>query len=371
MDPREPAAIPESLAYLRDALGPAATASPLWPSLSRLDWVAGLPCAAAPGYVYLAGSIHGVAVGGGGGTLAEAASRLSGEAAEVAARHSGAAPSSLPGDPAIDAIWRRSGNVPRVAAVDLADGRRLGVPAAAILPAPATGPQGDAPPSGLGLAAGPDRAAARLAGLMELIERDAIAAWWLDGARPRRLDPPALDAAAARLARLRAGAPVPRPSGFLSLTSPTGMPVVCALSRDASGRGMAFGFKAAFDALAAADGAIMELLQMEIALDLARSRAARDAPTPEDLRVLRRADLDSNAFACFAPSPAVSSGHRLSSLGGVVSGLASRGCRVVAVDLAGPLGGLAVAKVLATGLRPFPGGQGARRDAPGAVAPLM
>jgi ribosomal protein S12 methylthiotransferase accessory factor YcaO len=143
------------------------------------------------------------------------------------------------------------------------------------------------------------------------------------------------------------------------------------MSRDATGRGTAFGFKAALDEAVAADGAIMELLQMEIALELARHRAAEQAPTPDDLRILRLADLDSEAFPCFVASATEAPYPRLAGLDDLVARLASRGHRVVATDLAGPPAGLAVAKVTATGLRPFPGGGRAKEGAPGAFADLM
>ncbi len=319
MEPPGPEAIPRSLAHLRDALGPGAAASPLWPSLARLDWVAAVPNAAAPAYVYLAAAVGGVAVGGGGGDLAGACARLAGEAAEVVAR------------------------------------------AAA----------GDAPPSGLGLAAGPDPGAARLAGLLELIERDAVAAWWLDGVRPHACAPAVRAGAEARLARLRAGAEVPRSTCLLSLVSPSGVPVVCAMSREAAGGGMAFGFKAALDPSAAAEGAIVELLQMEIALELARHRAENRASTPDDQRILRLAALDAAAFAAFEPLAAEPARPGLATLERLLAHLAGQGCDVVAMDFAVPPGGLAVASVTATGLRPFPGSGRANQGAPGAVAALM
>jgi ribosomal protein S12 methylthiotransferase accessory factor len=302
-------------------------------------------------------------VGGGGADPAEASVRLSGEAAEVIAARAGAEASRLPGDPEIDAIWSDPGDGTRVGATDLADGRALGVCIG--------GSDAAAAEFGPGLAAGIDQEAARLAGLLELIERDAVAVWWLDGRRPAELEPSVLAVAEALLASLRAGASVLRESAFLALVSPVRVPVVCALSRDAAGGGLAFGFKAAMDPRVAAEGATVELLQMEIALELARYRATRQATTAEDLRVLRRADLDPDAFACFTPTAAEPSPPKLSGLDGLVTHLAALGRRAIAVDLAGPPGGLSVAKVLATGLRPFPGGGEARCDAPGAVAPLM
>jgi hypothetical protein len=52
--------------------------------------------------------------------------------------------------------------------------------------------------------------------------------------------------------------------------------------------------------------------------------------------------------------------------------LSAAGCRVLAANLAGLPRGLAVAKVFATGLRPYPGGsKAAAPDSPGRIAALM
>ncbi|MCB1352153.1 MAG: hypothetical protein KDK03_05405, partial [Rhodobacteraceae bacterium] len=69
----------DGVAQLLGALAEADRAR-LAPGLSRLDWVAPLPNAAAPGFLYLAGALDGAAAGGGGRTPAEAAGRLAGEA---------------------------------------------------------------------------------------------------------------------------------------------------------------------------------------------------------------------------------------------------------------------------------------------------
>ena len=100
--------------------------------------------------------------------------------------------------------------------------------------------------------------------------------------------------------------------------------------------------------------------------------AIDEKPTgSKDPFALRRAALDRGSFACLTPTMAEPPGPRLSGLDELVAHLAAEGRRAVAVDLAGPPGGFAVAKVLATGLRPFPGGSAASRGAPGAIAPLM
>ena len=89
------------------------------------------------------------------------------------------------------------------------------------------------------------------------------------------------------------------------------MPVVCALSRDADGRGLALGLKAALDPAAAAMGALMELLQMELALEMARHREARGGAAAGDRGPLARAALVPEDFAAFAaPPPVAAAGRR-------------------------------------------------------------
>lgn len=346
--------------------------SPLRASLAHLDWAGFLPASAAPGYVYLAASCRGVPVGGGGLTPAEAAARCAGEATEVLVQSAPQPRSTDPPRDAIDALWLAEAHratAPRIRAFSLTDQTPIGVPAAAVHPDLARADH--APPASLGLAAAADPAAARTAALLELVERDAAARWWMG----REL-PPALAAAdlpARALAAARDGAARPRPTWFARLCGPTGIPAICAASRDAQGeRGLAFGFKAGFDARAAAYGALMELLQMEIALEIARHRAARGLAGPGDAGPLARAALDPDAYAAFACRPPRSETIETVDLGGLVLRLAALGMEPVVVDLAGPPGGLATAKAFVAGLRPMPGGV-LRPDAgaPGAKAVLM
>jgi ribosomal protein S12 methylthiotransferase accessory factor len=336
-----------------------------------LDWVSRLPSGAAPGFVYLAGACRGIPVGGGGRDLAEAAARLAGETAEVLAQTAEPRATDAPADPAIDALWTAAPSPLRVAATDAA-GRRVGVPAAAIFLSGRAAAEraAAAPPASLGLAAGPAAPAARLAALLELIERDAAAAWWCAGRAPRQLDAGIVAGAAGDLARLRADATLPRVTAFLSLPTPFGVPVVCALSRDEAGSGLAIGLKAALDPVAAAAGALVELLQMELALELARHRAARGAPAAADRGVLARADLapdDLPAFAARLAAVAPPSGA--ADFAALATRLADRGVSVTFADLPAPPSVLAVAKAFAPALRPLPG-SGAAPGAPGALAPL-
>ncbi|MFO1106166.1 MAG: YcaO-like family protein [Amaricoccus sp.] len=369
-------AFPESVAQLRATLGPTREAVvPLLPALAALDWVITLPNAAAPHFVYLAGACGGVPVGGGGRDLDEAAGRLAGEAAEVLAQR--AAPTLCTGqdDPAISAVWTNGRPHALVPAFNLTRDRHGAAPATAIHTDPVFDSERreDAPPRSLGLAAGSDPAAARLGGLLELIERDAAARWWAGERRPRMLDAGQTVGAAADLVRLRSGAVLPgRGTSFLELASPTGLPVVCALSRDPDGRGLALGFKAALGLRAATQAALVELLQMEIGLEMARHRRAQGRSVPGDAGPLGRAALDPEAFAAFAAlPPRLEARPSIAGLDDLVGHLADLGYEATAVDLR-PTGGLAVAKVFVPGLRPMPGGaERPQAGAPGERAELM
>ena len=363
-------AFPDSVARLRAALeaDPRADAAVLG-ALGALDWAAVLPSGGAPGFVYLAGAVAGLPVGGGGRDLAEAAGRLAGEASEVAAQHRlPPEPCDLPVAPELRAVW---GDGPAMPARDLVRGGGAGAPIAAIFPAVAAAP--GAPPRSLGLAAGRDRDAARLSALLELVERDAAAAWWSGDVRPRAVDLAAAAGLAADLAALRAGAAAPRATALMALPSPTGLPVICVLSRDATGGGLAFGLKAALDPARAIAGATIELLQMEIALEIARLRADQGRATPYDAIPLGHAALDPDAHPAFAPlPPQPAPAPEVADADALVARLGAFGLGVVMVDLEGPEGGLAVAKAFVAGLRPTPSPAAATRaDAPGAKTALM
>jgi hypothetical protein len=133
-----PRKVSDSVARLTSALGAGDAA--LFSDLAALDWVSVLPNAAAPGFVYLAGACGGLAVGGGGRDLGEAAGRLAGETAETLARLAIPRPSSAPADPAIDALWGTQ--PPRIAARRLSDGAAIGVPSGAIHAAATAPPRG-------------------------------------------------------------------------------------------------------------------------------------------------------------------------------------------------------------------------------------
>ena len=257
-----------------------------------------LPSAAAPGFVYLAGACRGLPVGGGGRDIAEATARLVGETAEVLAQL-GPRCRATPGRPAIDEGWTTAPAPLRVPPSG-GGGRPVGVPAAAIFlaAAPRRNERDGAAreprarrrvrPGG-----GPARSAPRA---RRARRRGRLVA---RGAAPRQLDAGAAALAGAALAELRAGAAEPRATGFLALPRGPGCRS-SARCRAGRGRGFAFGLKAALDPAAAALGALIELMQMELALEMARHRAARGGAAAGDRGPLARAALTPEDFAAFA-----------------------------------------------------------------------
>ena len=133
-------------------------------------------------------------------------------------------------------------------------------------------------PMSSGCAAGPDTAAASLAALLELIERDAAALWWDGGHPPRPVPLEASLAAADAIATLRAGNPG-RATWLLDITSDLGVPVLLAASCDAaSGKGVCLGFSARLNAAAAARAAVLEMAQMELAHHVVLAKRAERGP---------------------------------------------------------------------------------------------
>ena len=273
---------------------------------AALDWVTRLPSAAAPGFVYLAGAAAGLRSAAAAPISPRPRRAWAGETAEVLAQTADPVPSAFPAiRPSTrpgHSILRRSASPQPTPSAAGGSACRPRQSFFAARRSPSAGPM--LPPRASG--SPPDRipTAARLAGLLELIERDAAAGWWCEGVRPRQADAADIAAAAAELAGFRAGAAAARPTGFLVLEAAARVPVVCAMSSDADGRGLAFGLKAAPEVAgcrfrragrADADGAC--------ARDGAPPRRA-GRPVGRGPGPLARAALAPEAFAALAAWPA-------------------------------------------------------------------
>src|SRR4029077_8814669 len=109
---------------------------------------------------------------------------------------------------------------------------------------------------------------AALHGLLELVERDAVALWWRGGC-PARIVPDA--SGSATLEHLRGG-PTRRRSWLLDITSDVGVPVVVAASCNDDGFGLCCVFAARMTRAQAADAAVREMAQMELAYHLSNMK---------------------------------------------------------------------------------------------------
>ncbi|MEL6780843.1 MAG: YcaO-like family protein [Pseudomonadota bacterium] len=119
-----------------------------------------------------------------------------------------------------------------------------------------------------GCAAGLSRSAARMSGLLELIERDAVARWWYG---IRRCPPVPWRACGLPPELFRWLETRSRRTWIIDVTSDIGIPVAVAVGADSDGRSIALGHAAGTDWPAAALAATTELVQMEFSLQLARS----------------------------------------------------------------------------------------------------
>jgi ribosomal protein S12 methylthiotransferase accessory factor len=333
-------------------------------------------------------------VSGIGFTLREALTACIGEGVELLSQFGGANDCvSMRADqaladagPAMRALWDYLGpyrvGVPEeqcdwVAGTCIGDGARRWLPADLCLRRP-PGQQQVAPPwpLSIGCGAGHDRDAAALHGLLELVERDAVARWWRGEQPPRQLaaGSEAARIADATLARLREGAAGPaRTSWLLDITGEPGIPAIAAVSCDPNGLGVCFGFAARSSLAAAARGALLELAQMELAHEVVMAKRAErgeDAWNEADRRHADRyARLDAARCTVLRPLPPRATMASLppcddaALLALLAARLANAGVEVCAVDLTHLEYGVAVMRVAAPGLQPHP-------DAPPVPSPL-
>jgi ribosomal protein S12 methylthiotransferase accessory factor len=268
--------------------------------------------------------------------------------------------------PALRGLWagvqmyRRdpaAARVDWVVAANLADGSPAYLPADLCLRRPASVRDIDPPwPLSTGCGAGTDPLGATLHGLLELIERDAVALWFRGGA-PARVVPPG--PGSALLGQLR-GDVTQRRTWLLDITSDIGVPVVVAAACNDDGFGFSRGFACRPTLAAAADAALMELAQMELGYHLsATKRALRGEAALNDTdrqHIDRHMQLDVvNAPALHPVVPPTSpddffSNDSIAVLASVRKRLAAVGVEVFAVNLTRTALGIPVTRTLAPGL---------------------
>ncbi len=260
-----------------------------------------------------------------------------------------------------------------VAGSRLADGRKLWLPEDLCF---RDGPESDGMvspfPMSIGCAAGPTFARAAVHGLLELIERDAASLWWRGGRPGRRLDPDseAHRLAVSSLAVARAFADRRR-SWLIDITSDVGVPCVAAVSCLPDGFGFACGMACRPTLAAAAQSALLELFQVELADQLVvAKRAERGAAAlnERDLGHLRRSGtVDTASCDLLHPTSPPANYHdwddsdppRL--IPRIVERLADLGIEVLVVDLTRHDIGVPAARIVAPGLQLEPSRMVTRR----------
>lgn len=219
-------------------------------------------------------------------------------------------------------------------------------------------------PLSAGCAAGPSRAAAIAHAVLELIERDAAAQWWIGGRRGRGISVEMLAAtgATALIVGLRRESGMRRTT-LLDITGDLGVPSVAALSFDGDGSGMACGLAARLSLGAAIRAAVLEMCQMELSRRLARLKLERDGEArltrreADLLRLGRSLTADDCALlqpvGLGAPDPAAVAPTDDEALGRLAERLRERRLDAFVVDLTRPWLGIAAARVVIPGLQPM------------------
>ncbi len=189
------------------------------------------------------------------------------------------------------------------------------------------------PAHSIGCAAGPTSEAAILAGLMELVERDALARWW-HGMR-----------AVPGLAESDGG-------WLLALPHPLNLPVIVALATDPSGV-VVLGAAADIEAGRAAERARLERGQIAVLMAAERHGLIVDPVDPLHARLANwRADTDIAASTWLRPSGALNL-HDLPPVGGLpacIDRLRAAGHDLVVLDQTRPEIGVPVVRVVVPGM---------------------
>ncbi|MER8439511.1 YcaO-like family protein [Mesorhizobium sp. M1312] len=119
-----------------------------------------------------------------------------------------------------------------------------------------------------GCAAGPSADAAKLAAILELVERDATGRWWYGRRQRQIIDPSCLSGIDALVDWLWDRE---RRTWLFDITSDIDIPVIAAASAEPEGKDVSLGFAAGKNLQSAATAALTEMLQMEISLGASRA----------------------------------------------------------------------------------------------------
>ena len=234
-------------------------------------------------------------------------------------------------------------------------------------------------PLTVGCAAGLSVERATLSGLLELIERDAMALWWRGGQRGRPIaaEELTMTVVAEQLRQLRQGQ-MDRWTWLLDITSDIGIPVIAAVSFSPTGDGFCVGTAARLGMAEAATAAVREMAQGELAMEVieVKRRERGDAGlNTADWNNLRRFG-GIHAERCLLVHPvgkprvtaALPSGSSADVLRTVIDRVAAAGMEVFALDLTRPRFGVPVMRILCPGLECEPGTRNGPRMAAAKLA---
>ncbi len=211
-----------------------------------------------------------------------------------------------------------------------------------------------------GCAAGSSLTDAVLQGLLEIVERDAVALWWYNRTPMPGVDLTAADQWVRQMLAVHAGAD--RELWVLDLTADLGIPVYTALSRRTGGGGeqILFGFGAHLDPAVALRRAVTEVNQGLPALDGLDAAAARATGDPDLTEWVEQASLAVMPWLAADPAvPERSTGqHRhdppadlASAVDDVRARIEALGMEVLVLDQTRPDLGLPVVRVVVPGMR--------------------
>jgi ribosomal protein S12 methylthiotransferase accessory factor len=216
-----------------------------------------------------------------------------------------------------------------------------------------------------GVAAGPTAEGAAARAILELVERDAVALWWVGGrrGRPIALESAATAEATQLVTHIRHGERS-RASWLLDVTTDLDIPCAVALSVAPDGKGLVCGMAARLTMAEAARAAIFEMCQMELALlvvALKRQQRGDEALNAVDRQhVARAAALDARTCDLLHPlgaprdTPAVAAESDVEALAILQSAFAARQVEVALVDLTRVEYGIPVMAAIAPVLQRFP-----------------
>lgn len=205
-------------------------------------------------------------------------------------------------------------------------------------------------PDSSGLAAGSSLDDAVERGLLELIERDAVAIWWYN-----RLPMPPLTFDTAELSFWKPYAEwikrCQRQFWLLDLTNDLGVPVAAAISCDEQGTDLSFGFGAGKSPEVAAESAAGELVQFEATKTYHRQQELKQYP--HFLDWCKSAQINEHAFVVPAEPRQKKRNTQSVSVETIVERLARHGLTAFALEFPNAHRHIKVVRTFVPGLRPI------------------